>query len=595
MRADRNKWYLYLPAALLFLQAAVFLVFRENSYPQVHDNLDLFMAHYEMIRRNGAFFAQNVSMPMLHGVNRDLLGSEFNLYNLMYILLPAFPAYLAGYFLKILIGFVSFFLLAREVLRERYEWCRPLVIVTAAAFSLIPVFPTYGIAFTSEPLIAYLLLRLHRAEKKSEMALYYAVIFLYPVLSYFAYHGFFILCYMALGIIILWIVKRKFPVRMFTATALLSVGFMLLEYRLFKAMLFDDTTTIRTTMEHGQLTLAQALAEAAREFFDASFHSEDSHTYFVLPVVLIGILWINIRHVREGEARRILREPVNGILLWLVLNSLNFGLYYHAPYRRIVETLVPKLNGFEFSRTAFFNPFLWYAAFLLVLAEVYTYARFHVADRRRQHRIQGLTSLAAAVALCVVMFVPQLYNDFYYTCYNQAYRILKRRETSTVNYREFYSTELFDAVKAGCGYAGEWSCAYGLHPSVLNYNGIATLDGYLGMYPQTYKEAWTRVIAPAMEGSPSLAAYFTSWGARVWLMSPADENTYAPLREMKLTDERLVVDMEALRELGCEYIFSRIRFSNEEEAGVTLVGTYEGYGSPYVIHVYTLGTAEEDT
>lgn len=73
-------WYLYFTGILLLMQALVFLIFRENSYIQTHDNLDLFMAHYEMMKRQGAFFAQNVKMPMLHGIDRDLLGSEFLIY-----------------------------------------------------------------------------------------------------------------------------------------------------------------------------------------------------------------------------------------------------------------------------------------------------------------------------------------------------------------------------------------------------------------------------------------------------------------------------------------------------------------------------------
>ncbi len=49
------------------------------------------------------------------------------------------------------------------------------------------------------------------------------------------------------------------------------------------------------------------------------------------------------------------------------------------------------------------------------------------------------------------MFVPQVYNDFYYTCYNQAYKIIKHKETSTVNYNEFYSADLFEDIKDEIG------------------------------------------------------------------------------------------------------------------------------------------------
>ena len=572
-----GKWYRYLVAGLFLLQAAVFLIYREERYPQIHDNLDLFMAHYQMMKVNGIFVSHGVDAPMLHGISRDLLGSEFLLYNLLYVLLPGFWAYLAGYALKILIGFVSFTLLSKDILGERYDRYRPVVIVTAAAFGMIPVFPTYGIAFTSVPLLVLILKNLYE-ERIFRMRLpLYLFIFLYPVLSYFSYHGFFILCYMCAAVIILWIRDRHFPKSLFAAICVLSAGYMAFEYRLFGAMLFDDTVTIRTTMDHGELTLAEALRTGFSEFIRASFHSEDSHTWVILPVVLVAFIVINLRHIIKLHPLRIFKEPLNGILIWIVFNCLIFGLYQHEPFRKLVETLVPKLTGFEFARFAYFNTFLWYAAFLLVCIRMY-----HTGKKV----LIFLANLLAAAALIAVMFAPAMYNDFYYTCYNQAYKLLLHKETSTVNYREFYSEKLFDLVKEDIGYDGEWSVSYGMHPAVLQYNGIATLDGYLGMYPQSYKDTWENVIEPAFPGSPSLEAYFRSWGARVNLISASDENTYAPLRVFTLKDERLVADMNWLKALDCTWIFSRIAFSNADEQGLTLANTYTDSSSPYTIYVY---------
>ena len=59
-------WYLYILGIVIVAQALVFLIIRDNSYIQIHDNLDLFMAHYEMIKLNHAWFAHGESMPMLH-------------------------------------------------------------------------------------------------------------------------------------------------------------------------------------------------------------------------------------------------------------------------------------------------------------------------------------------------------------------------------------------------------------------------------------------------------------------------------------------------------------------------------------------------
>ena len=61
---------------LLFLiQLAVFLIFWDRSYPQIHDNLDLFMPHYRMMKLKDAWFAHGVTLPVMHGLTRDLFGS----------------------------------------------------------------------------------------------------------------------------------------------------------------------------------------------------------------------------------------------------------------------------------------------------------------------------------------------------------------------------------------------------------------------------------------------------------------------------------------------------------------------------------------
>lgn len=576
-----DRWYLYLVGGLLILQGLVLLAFREESYIQVHDNLDLFMAHYQMIKLNKAFFAHNVEMPMLHGIDRNLLGSEFSVYNILYVIFPGIWAYLIGYALKITIGILGFVILMKDIFKEKYDNYRPLVIVVAACYGMIPVFPTYGIAFTSMPVIVWLLRRLYITEDlKRRIALYIGV-FCYPLISYFSYHGFFILCYMICAFIILWVKDKKFPKTMLASLVVLSAGFIIWEYRLFSAMLFDDTVTIRTTMEHGNLTVGQALKAAFDEFVTASFHSQDSHNYFVLWVVLVGVIVVNANIVRSKEGNRLKRiatEPVNLIMCWIIFNVLIFGFYQFAPFRELVETIVPKLTGFEFGRTAFFNPFLWYVELLLVAVKLYDCKKAGVT----------LANVIVTIAVLVVMFVPAMYNDFYYTCYNQAYKLIKNKETSMVNYREFYSTDLFDVIKEEIQYSGEWSAAYGIHPAVLNYNGIASVDGYLGMYSQEYKEKWQKVIAPAMEGSPSLKEYFDTWGARVALYSGNDENTYAPLRVMELEDERLMADLDELKSLDCRYIFSRIEFVNADECGLDLVDVFDGHNSPYTIYVFEI-------
>ncbi|MGL5259761.1 MAG: DUF6044 family protein [Lachnospiraceae bacterium] len=569
----KKYWYWYILFLLFSIQAISFLIWREDCFLAVHDNLDLFLAQYQMIKNEGAFFAQNSTMPMLGGVSRDLLGSEFLLNNILYILLPSFYAYLCAYFLKIAIGFLSMRILLREYLKESFDKYQPIVALVSFAFGLIPVFPTYGIAFTSIPLVVFLGIKLYKEPKWY----YFLGLFTYPFFSYFSYFGFFILAYMGLFFLGVWIKEKKCNMFLLGGIITLSIGYVAFEYRLFREMLFSDTVTIRETIVFGNHTFVQALMAIKEALVENFFHSQDSHSYVVLPIVILALVFLNVTWIKEKKTKKIIKHPINIIALFILINAVVYGLYTLEVVRTIFETLLPPLKGFQFNRTIFLNPFLWYLLLFLILKEAY--------DSKKQiWRMVG--NAIALIAVFVVMFAPQVYNDFYTNLYCQSYQLIKGKQASTLNYREFYAEELFELIKKDISYNGEWAIAYGLHPGILNYNGIATLDGYLGLYELSYKEEFRKIIAPALEKSEEFATYFDDWGARAYIYSGNGENTYEPLRNFSLEDTTLYIDINAFHALNGTYIFSRIELENAKELGIELIKMYEKENYAYTIYVY---------
>ena len=149
-------------AVAALCQILAMVLWKDHSFVAIHDNLDLFVAHNTILKNEGAFFSRNATVGMLGGISRDLLGSELSLYNILYFLFPPYVAYTAGYFLKIFIGFLGFCLLAREVCGGEYGRNKELVWMIGMGFGMIPVFPAYGIAFTSLPVLLLLLLKIRR-------------------------------------------------------------------------------------------------------------------------------------------------------------------------------------------------------------------------------------------------------------------------------------------------------------------------------------------------------------------------------------------------------------------------------------------------
>ena len=335
--------------------------------------------------------------------------------------------------------------------------------------------------------------------------------------------------------------------------------------------------TIRGSIVNGDLSFVENIRSIWDVFCHAQFHSQDSHAYFVLPVCAAGLLIINFCYIRQKEYKKIITDSCNLTFGFIIFNCLIYGTYDWKAFRDLVEALIPQLTGFQFNRTLYFNTFLWYALLFLIVKRLY--------DIRKKWCL-WLANGMVMIAAVVVMFAPQMYNDFYHTCYYNAYAIIKQTQVKDLNYREFYSVDLFEEVKEEIGYNGEWSAAYGMHPAVLHYNGIATLDGYLGMYSQEYKEKFREVIAPALDTAEGNRVYFDDWGARAYLFSGSDENTYVPYRDLGLTDCSLQINPEAYKELGGKYIFSTIEISNGQELNLDLKGVYTKENAPYTIYVY---------
>lgn len=571
----KQNWYLYLIFGLALMQVFMFTLWGEHSFIAIHDNLDLFVAHNKIMKNQGIFFGSGREAMFLGGVSRDLLGSEFSLYNILYFFFSPYVAYVLGYFLKLIIGFVSFLLLLKEIYGEKLKSYRSFAVLTAAAFCVIPVFPAYGIAFVSVPFVVYLCIKIMKEPKP----VWYLLLFLYPLVSYFSYFGIFILAYMVLAVLYFWGKEKRFPAGLAGALVVLAVGYMTWEYRLFGEMLFSDTVTIRDSMAKMDADIGQMFADILTVMVNPGFHAQDSHQYWILPCAVFMLVWLNIGFIKEKNYKAIRKNPINLIFVFIVFNCIIYGLYELKAVQQLVEFILPPLKGFQFNRTIFFNPFLWYVMFFLILKELY--------DRFRPEGIKNiLLQVMAAGGLLVCMFWPQVYNDFYSNCYHHAYEILKGTPSTQLSFGEFYSEELFESIKEEIGYEGQWAAAYGMHPAVLQYNGIATLDGYLGLYSEEYKQQFGKLIAPALESSEEFHTTFWESGIRAYLYSGAGENTYQPLKELSISDDRLYIDGEVFREMGGCFLFSRIAISNYEELGLKLRGEYTHETSPYVIYVY---------
>ncbi len=577
MNAIRKYWHFMLAAGIFAFEAVVLLLLRKNIYVGICDNLDLFITQLKMMHDRGAFFAHHYEMSVLGGLDRNYFPSEFSLYNLLYLVLPDIYAYIAGYLLKLVIAFFSCLLLANFILGKKYRKYEKLVVLAAAAFALLPVYPMYAICFASMPLILYLIVRIYQEPKWW----LYLLTFLYPLLSYFTFFGAFIIGYLLTAIIILWIRDKRLSFSLTGALFVLMAGFVCSEYRLFYIMFLSDEETIRSTMAVASYGLTDLWKFFADVFSRGYSHARSVHTYVVLPVCAVYFVWNNFQYITRRKSGRAYADVFNLTMMFIVFNCLICTLYFWEPLRRLVETLLPPLKGFQYGRTIFFNAFAWYFAFFIAVKDLIEEIHGKAAY------IMAYTACIAAIL--VVGSTQCEYSDFYNTCYCNLYRLVKHTEVNQLSYNEFYGGSLIGQIKDDIGYTpDQCACVYGFHPAMLSYNGISTIDGYCGYYSQDYKEQFRTVIAPALTANPNWQSYYDDWGCRAYLYSASGQNTYDFGANAAADAQEILIDEPALKELGCDYIFSRVEITNAEEMQINLLQVYQDDEMPYCVYLYEL-------
>ena len=285
---------------------------------------------------------------------------------------------------------------------------------------------------------------------------------------------------------LLYIKDRKWKTSL-VSICVLSVGYLCVEYRLILSVVLSNEDSIRKTM----ITDAEGnfITVFVSSFLKGHYHFS-SYIYVFIPLVLYLMYYIYKERVAIPEALYL-------IGLTIVFNSFIYALYTTTDVQYIFWDIVTPLAGWDFSRFIWFNSFLWHFLILILLSYTYIIVNRNVV----------LLLLLLQVLFTVVY--PKYGNDFYKTIKCNYVTICEYN----LSYNEFYSTDLFSSIKKDLEYKGnEKVISFGIHPSILVYNGFYTMDGYHNAYYQRYKDRFRELIEPGLDRSENYTSYYDNWG-----------------------------------------------------------------------------------
>jgi hypothetical protein len=218
-----------------------FILFGANTVITVHDNLDSLIPWYKMFHDNDLFFKFDAPTKGFSGMSTLYYGQlGFTFQALLYSVFDTFPAYALNYTVAVLLGILSMYLLLHKLLK-----IDPLIsLAVSAYYAILPVYQGWNIAVGTLPFIIFVFFHfaLQSDYEKNTFSWKTLLLVFYPVFSFFATIGIFILGLWFVGAISVCVKNKKLNPNLIAGFFLLALGYILVDLRLFYVMFILTST-----------------------------------------------------------------------------------------------------------------------------------------------------------------------------------------------------------------------------------------------------------------------------------------------------------------------------------------------------------------
>jgi hypothetical protein len=590
--------------ALLALFVYLVPLFLPCLHVPVYDNLDSNVVWYKILAHSGQIFAPNSTVipNMMNGIPRASYGSELDLLLWLYYFFDAKTAFIINETSIHIIAFIGSWLLSVYVLAKEPDHIKyPIAATVTLYFATLPFWSGAGASIASLPLTAYVLLRIRNKEDNVRHWLYLLFIPFYS--SFILVYMFFIIasgCYW----LYLFITKHPARKRFFIAVALLTILFLLKNYRLIDTMFIHPVFTSHRVEFNVYFaeTLKKAYELAVIKFLEGNaLHADTLQFPYILPLAFIALL-LGMSHFKTTHRTAAIFWILFGIALvtdvpgpllahrYIVPIVFLFALFAfikHKDSRRIggwflliilvdmfaiifqyqgfkeLTTIIPLFKSLNLIRIYFIQPLF----FIFLLIETW---------RLYFHRFAYTRYALIAFAIAQFSYAVQ-YS--YYQC---------RSFENRLSFDEYYAPKLYANIKDDLKKRFPNKTLrnirvvhYGLEPAVSLYNGLYTVDGYSVNYPLSYKHRFEKVFAPLFK-VPVLKAsldLYRDWGSKVYLLGINSSPEYYRIfldANRSVPSTGFNADVTALCELHTDVVISAYPIRMAEKRHLQLFAHYQG-------------------
>lgn len=576
---------------LLAVSFAPYLVLGEGSVFPIHDQLDETLLTYVLNARHPAMWGDGFFPEPLGGIRASGMQPSAVLFVPLYRLLPTFAAFVAQYLIVCAAGFFGMYASVKEMTGSSI-----LAAVTAGCFCLLPVQPVYGLSIWGVPMLLYCFLCLCQ---ERHVAGSFAGIAFFGLTTHLVLIGYVALGFWLLAIIMMEASRLRGgsagrrPCRLVSGGFVWLTGiYVVVNHRLFAELLLggEGYTSHREELVNYAMPFWRTVWDV---FLNSAQHAPSLHRGLILPIVASLVLGLVFRRkLGEGERRR-LWAAWTGMAV-LAGTALLYGACHLPPVVDFKNHCSGFLRYFQLERFYWLYPAGWYLEFALCASLWWNGGARGPGDAAgsegEKHPAKRYLVWKTLALVCVLFPVVQEIKpeSYFYLNVNQLNN--GSGITGYITWESYYSEDLMECLEEAIGRDMEtYRVAHlGMSPAPSLMHGFYTVDGYSNNYSLEYKHLFRRVIARELEKNEQTRLYFDEWGGRCYLFNGVTGNAWMLGKTAAVRYEGLELDMEALRELDCEYIFSAGEIVDHEEMGLIFLGYYETDGSYWGVWLYQL-------
>ncbi len=562
----------------------------EDSIFTAHDQLDGEMIAYVLQARN--LFGGEWLPEFMGGMWKTALTLPAPACVLLFLSGNYFAALLAMQAAGRLAGFVGMYLLVRK----STVGTRWIAAAAGLLYAFLPFLPVYGLSQYGIPLLFWCVLEIR--EKKH-------LLFCYGYVVLFALNSSLVLAGFALlgmgGLYLLWELWRRDPLetkgkfRLLAAWLLLLGVYLAENVRLLAQILGLGGEIVSHKTEYVLGT--EAFGEAfLRNLLKGGQHSEGYQELLILTTVILVSVCLPI-FLKTGKGQPVLAEAVwqgkiagnlrcmGACLGWNIFAALA-AAFWTGGAGVTIRSSLGELGAFQLDRVLWISPCLWYLA-AAAGAEILL-ALWKESLGSLGKAVLGVCLLCLGMAAGVTGVRILMAGDV-----KSNLQKLRNPDYDLLSYRDYYAVGVMEQVRdflaeqTGKAQEEYRVVSLGIDPAAALYHGFYCLDGYSNNYSLTYKHRFRRIIAPELEKSDYLRAYFDDWGNRCYLFS-AECPGYYTIEKNGFYFQHYQPDTEALKKMGCDYLLSAAYIQNASEEGLRLMNEvpFETENSYYCIYVY---------